>query len=95
MDRDTVGALVREIDGPLNILAAAGGVESRLTAPELEALGVRRATIGGSLALGALAFVRRAADELRATGRFSYAADALRGGDANAIMGRHADRTGR
>jgi 2-methylisocitrate lyase-like PEP mutase family enzyme len=94
-DADTVGRLARELDGPLNILAAAGGVESPLTAAELEGLGVRRVTIGGSLALAALAFVRRAAEELRTAGSFSYTAEALKGAEANAIMAGYADRLGR
>jgi 2-methylisocitrate lyase-like PEP mutase family enzyme len=86
-DPEAIGTLVREIDGPLNVLGARGGVEMP-PIPELEALGVRRASIGGSLSLAVLALVRRAMDELRERGTVSYTRDAMRNADANALMQR-------
>jgi 2-methylisocitrate lyase-like PEP mutase family enzyme len=86
-DADAIGELVREIDGPLNVLGARGGVEGQaLPVSELEALGVRRVSIGGSLAVAALALVRRAAEELRDRGTFSYTGQAMSNAEANALM---------
>lgn len=87
-DADTIGRLVREIDGPLNVLGARGGAEAPLTVAELEALGVRRVSIGGSLAVAALGLVRRAAAEMRELGTFRYTREAMSNTDANALMAR-------
>lgn len=86
VDAEAIGRLVREIDGPLNVLGARGGSASPLSVAELEALGVRRVSIGGSLAVAALALVRRAAEELRAHGTFGYTRDAMSNNDANELM---------
>jgi 2-methylisocitrate lyase-like PEP mutase family enzyme len=83
---DAIGQLVREIDGPLNVLGARGGASNPLSVAELEALGVRRVSIGGSLAVAALALVRRAAAELREQGTFGYAREAMSHVDANELM---------
>lgn len=85
-DRDAIGRLAREIDGPLNVLGAWGGAERTLPVADLEALGVRRVTIGGSLALAALGLVRRALAEIREHGTFGYTRDAMSGGEVNALM---------
>jgi len=85
-DRDTIPVLAREIDGPLNVLGARGGASSALSVAELEALGVRRVSIGGSLAVAALALVRRAAAELREHGTFGYSGAAMSNAEANALM---------
>lgn len=86
-ERDAIGRLVREIDGPLNVLGARGGIAGQtLTVAELDAMGVRRVSIGGSLALAALAMVRRAAAELLEQGTVSYAREAMSNADANALM---------
>jgi len=87
-DRESIERLVREIDGPLNILGARGGAANQMPMSELEALGVRRVSIGGSLALAALALVRRAAAELIEQGTTGYTRDAMRNADANALMAR-------
>lgn len=87
-DRETVERLVREIDGPLNILGARGGAGATPSMAELEAMGVRRVSIGGSLSLAALALVRRAAAELMEQGTVSYTRDAMSNRDANELMRR-------
>lgn len=86
MDADTIGRLVREIHGPLNVLGARGGSASALSVPDLERLGVKRVSIGGSLSVAALAFVQQAMRELREQGTFGYAPAALSNANANAIM---------
>jgi 2-methylisocitrate lyase-like PEP mutase family enzyme len=88
IDRDAIGRLVREIEGPLNVLGARGGVAGLPSVAELEALGVRRVSIGGSLALAALELVRRAAAELIEHGTVSYTRQTMSNADANALMRR-------
>lgn len=71
-DSETIAALVRETDGPINVVMGLAGAP--LTVRELEDLGVRRISIGGSLARATLGLVRRAAEEIRDKGTFEYAA---------------------
>lgn len=70
-DVETIAALVREIDGPLNVVMGLTG--SAFTVAQLNNLGVRRISIGGSLARSALGLVRRAAQEMREHGSFTFA----------------------
>ncbi len=72
---ETIGALVREIDGPLNVVM--GLVGAGLTVAELSDLGVRRISVGGSLARRAFAALRDAALEIRQQGSFGYAKAAI------------------
>jgi 2-methylisocitrate lyase-like PEP mutase family enzyme len=86
MDADTIGRLAREIHAPLNVLGARAGKQSMLSAAELAHLGVKRVTIGGSLSLAVLKFVRDAARELFEKGTFSYAANAVSNAEINKLM---------
>lgn len=70
-DAQTIGALVREIDGPLTVVQGLSGPS--LDMAQLGALGVRRVTIGGSLARAALGLIRRAAQEMAGAGTFDFA----------------------
>lgn len=63
-DRTAIAALVREIAGPVNILAGPGSPP----VPELADLGVRRVSIGSGAALAALGIARRVAEELMTQG---------------------------
>lgn len=85
-DRAIIAELVREIDGPLNILAASGGSPSPLSVADLVTLRVKRISIGSSLSLAALAVVQRAARELKEHGTFTYTATALSHSEANRLM---------
>ena len=67
-DAATIAALVRGVNGPLNVMVGPGAPPIA----ELERLGVARASLGGSLALAVLGLVRRAGEEL--LGRGSYGA---------------------
>lgn len=82
-DAEVIAALVDAIDAPLNVVMGLTGTP--LTLPELQRLGVRRVSVGGSLARAALAFVRRAADQI-AAGDFSFATDAIPHGELNDLM---------
>jgi 2-methylisocitrate lyase-like PEP mutase family enzyme len=90
LDAATIGALVREIDGPLNVLGARGGAPSALDVGALERLGVKRVTIGGSLSLAALGFVRETMRRLREHGTFDYALGAPNHVQMNTIMEKYA-----
>ena len=65
-DLDTIKTLVKEIDGPRNVVIGLGS--SDCTAHELLAAGVQRISLGGSIARAALGFIRAAAQELLTTG---------------------------
>ncbi|MEO8005575.1 MAG: isocitrate lyase/phosphoenolpyruvate mutase family protein [Betaproteobacteria bacterium] len=86
MDADTVGRLAREIHGPLNVLGARGGLASALNVRQLEQLGVKRVSIGGSLSVAMLTLVHRTMRELHDQGTFGYAPTALSNADINAVM---------
>jgi len=92
MDRDTIVGLVREIDGPLNVLGARAGTASALSIPDLERLGVKRVSICGSLSAAVLSFVQQSMRALRETGTFDYAHDALPNTRINAIMDKYRSR---
>ncbi len=66
---------MREVDGPVNVVMGLAGTP--LTLAELTDLGVKRISVGGSLARTALAAVRRAAREMMEQGTFTYAQDAI------------------
>lgn len=77
--------LVAAIDAPLNVVA--GLVGQPLDVAELGRLGVRRVSIGGSLARAGLGLVRRAAQEML-DGRFDFTADAIANDEVNRMMAR-------
>jgi 2-methylisocitrate lyase-like PEP mutase family enzyme len=82
-DAATIGLLVRELTGPLNVVMGLTG--STLTMAELADLGVRRVTVGGSLIRAMYGHLRRAADELR-RGTFTYAADQISQAELNDVF---------
>lgn len=72
--RDDIAAVVDAVaPKPVNVLALAGG----LPRDELAAIGVRRISVGGSLARAALGAFLRAAEELAAKGTFGYLAHTM------------------
>lgn len=70
-DAATIAALVREVDGPLSVVMGLAGAS--LNVAELAALGVKRISIGGSLARATFGLIRRAAQEMREQGSFTFA----------------------
>lgn len=84
-DAETIAALARGVNGPINILAS----PRTPTIPELASLGVARVSFGGGLASVALGAARRAAQELLQQGTFtSMAQDALPSGDFRGLFGK-------
>ncbi len=83
-DPKEIAALVREVDGPVNVvMGLAGGL---LTVGELQELGVKRVSIGGSLARATFGLIRRAAEELSRRGTFGYAEDAIPDRELSALF---------
>ncbi|MFK0106851.1 isocitrate lyase/phosphoenolpyruvate mutase family protein [Streptomyces sp. NPDC091217] len=85
-DAETIGTLVKEIDGPLNVVMGLTG--SALSLAELRELGVRRVTVGGSIARAMYARLLDAARELVERGTFSYAEDQISQTDLNELFRR-------
>ena len=85
-DAETIGTLVREVDGPVNVVM--GLVGAPLSLDQLAELGVKRISIGGSLARATFALVRRAAEEMHTQGTFGYGAEQMSDDELNALMRR-------
>ncbi|GAA3198143.1 isocitrate lyase/PEP mutase family protein [Dactylosporangium siamense] len=85
-DAATIATLVRELDGPLNVVMGLTG--NALSLDDLRDLGVRRVTVGGSIARAMYRHLQRAAQEL-AQGTFTYAQDQLSQADLNDLFRPH------
>jgi 2-methylisocitrate lyase-like PEP mutase family enzyme len=85
-DPETIKLLVREIDGPLNVVAGLGTAEGNAYA--MLAAGARRISLGGSIARSALGFIRQCAQELRDNGTLGFAANQISQSDLNALFAR-------
>lgn len=81
---DAIRTVVQSVGKPVNVVQSAGG----LPLAELEAVGVRRVSLGGGLARVALTALKRAGEELRTTGTFGFADDILTTGWLNDLMRR-------
>lgn len=84
LDAETIGALAREIEGPLNVMAMPGAP----SVPELVDLGVARVSVGPMVALAALAAADRAARELLETGTYGALEGALGYGEVETLFRR-------
>ena len=74
--REEIIAVVRAVaPRPVNVLMGSGGVT--LSVSELSECGVKRISVGSSLARAAFGGLYRAAEEIRQHGTFTYAAQAL------------------
>lgn len=82
IDREVIAALVRAIDGPLNVMAMPGAPR----ASELGRLGVARLSVGPAISLAALATVRRVARELLEEGTYESLRDSLPFAEANGMF---------
>ncbi|MEV8371217.1 isocitrate lyase/phosphoenolpyruvate mutase family protein [Kribbella sp. NPDC056861] len=79
-----ITTLVKEIDGPLNVVLGLG--TSSLTTHQLLDAGVQRISLGGSIARAALGFVRAAAAELQQHGTISFADNQIPQGELNELF---------
>jgi 2-methylisocitrate lyase-like PEP mutase family enzyme len=82
VDTKTITALVRQIDGPVNIMARPG------LAPlaELAALGVRRVSLGGGLAGATYGFARGVLAQLKSDGAFDFGGAVMSHGEMMALV---------
>jgi 2-methylisocitrate lyase-like PEP mutase family enzyme len=83
-DLARIATLVREIDGPLNVVMGLGG--GGLTVDALREIGVARLSLGGTIARAALGFVRDSARELRTRGTLEFAAAQFSQSELNSIF---------
>ena len=81
-DLETISALVREIPGPLNVLAGPGAPSM----DELARLGVRRVSVGSGLARAVMGLTRSIGRELLQGGNYRALDDALSYAEANALF---------
>jgi len=79
-----IAEVVRSLDRPVNVVMGIVGVQ--LTAADLSEVGVKRISVGSSLARAALGAFVRAARELSDTGTFTYVGAAVSSKDANAYF---------
>ena len=77
-DKATIATLVKEIKGPVNILANPGvGREMPPSAKELQEIGVARLSIGSGLMKATLAFIKKVANELSEDGTYDILVDTV------------------
>lgn len=87
--RDDIAAVVRAVaPRPVNVIM--GLVGAPLGLVELETLGVKRVSVGSSLARAAFGAFLRAAREIRERGSFGYAADAAPYAELNRVFAANA-----
>ena len=69
VEQDAIRQLATAIPGPLNVVA---GLANTIDAPTLFSLGVKRVSLGGSLARAALSMLERAGRELHDSGTLGF-----------------------
>lgn len=83
-DLQLIRDLVAAADGPINVVMGLSGTTFNLD--QLREAGVRRISIGGSLARAALALVRDAAHEMRHNGSFGFAERQIADGELSRMF---------
>lgn len=92
-DLDSIATLVKEIDGPLNVVVGLGS--TTLTVDGLRSVGVTRISLGGSIARAALGFVRDSARELLDRGTLTFADRQILQDELNTLFADNAARISR
>jgi 2-methylisocitrate lyase-like PEP mutase family enzyme len=82
--KDEITTLISSVDRPVNVLMGIKGVQ--LTLADLSAMGVKRISVGGTLARVALGAFLRAAHEMKEQGTFGFIEDAADGHMLNSIF---------
>nr|WP_246715114.1 isocitrate lyase/phosphoenolpyruvate mutase family protein [Rhizobium sp. BK196] len=83
-DIEAIRTVCAAVDKPVNVVMGLKGPRYRVT--ELSAAGVRRVSVGGSFARAALGALLRAAEEVKSSGTFTYAADAILAATLSQLM---------
>jgi 2-methylisocitrate lyase-like PEP mutase family enzyme len=73
--KDEIATLVSSVDRPVNVLMGIAGIAMNLA--DLEAIGVKRVSVGGALARAAYGAFLRAAREMREGGTFGFVEKAV------------------
>jgi len=71
VERDDIAAVVKAVDRPVNVVMGLAG--ARFSLRELEALGVKRVSVGSALARASFGALIDAAKEMREHGTFAFA----------------------
>lgn len=82
--KDDIRTVIQSVDCPLNVIMGFQGVQ--LTVDELQDLGVKRISLGASLARTAYAALLKSAQEVLNNGTFSYAENAIPAAQLNEIF---------
>ena len=82
--REEIAEVIGSVKRPLNVIMGLSGV--RFSLADLSALGVRRVSVGSSLARTALGAFMRALEEMRSSGTFDFADTAVKGSEMNAAF---------
>jgi 2-methylisocitrate lyase-like PEP mutase family enzyme len=72
---DAIRVVCKEVGKPVNVVMGLSGEQYSVQA--LSEAGVKRISVGGSLARAALGAMVRAAEEIRSNGTFNYASEAI------------------
>jgi len=83
-DIEAIRLVCQSLQKPVNVVMGLQG--TNYSVAELAAAGVRRVSVGGSLARAALGALMRAAQEIRDHGSFTYASDAVPARVITALM---------
>jgi 2-methylisocitrate lyase-like PEP mutase family enzyme len=83
-DLTTMRTVVQAIGKPLNVVMSAA--DPSLTAAEMEAVGVKRLSVGGALSRLALAAFMKGAREMKEKGAFTWVRDAMPTTDLKAVF---------
>ena len=83
-DLDAIRAVCAAVSRPVNVIAGLAG--NRYSVAELAGAGVKRISLGSTLARAALGALARAAREIRDHGTFYFTDDAMPFAEANALM---------
>jgi 2-methylisocitrate lyase-like PEP mutase family enzyme len=81
---DAIREVCSAVNRPVNVVAGLGG--PAFTLQQLVDAGVKRVSVGSALSRAALGAFVRAASEIKETGTFDFARDALPSAEANALM---------
>lgn len=81
-----ISTVIRAVDRPVNVIMGLQGVQ--LSLAELSQLGVKRISVGSALSRAALGAFLRAAHEMLDHGTFTFADDAPKYADLNAMFSR-------
>ncbi len=82
--REEIASLLSSVDRPVNVLMGMKGIG--LTLDDLSAMGVKRISVGGSLARCAFGALLRAAREMKEQGTFGFVEDAADSRMINSIF---------